>query len=82
MCLIGARRLITYRRLPEGELSDISLARKKIDDQGTSADDLNAFRRVVRIICELMTQYLANLLNQHMLPGHGTRVEKDRKTAE
>lgn len=81
-CLIGARRLITYRRLPEGELSDISLARKKMDDQGTSADDLNAFRRVVRIICELMAQYLANLLHQHMLPGHGTRVEKDQKTAE
>ncbi|KAJ5597743.1 hypothetical protein N7537_007827 [Penicillium hordei] len=59
-----ARRLITYRRLPEGELSDISLARKNIDDQGTSADALNAFRRV------------------HMLPGHGTRVGKDQKTAE
>ncbi|KAJ5254567.1 hypothetical protein N7505_011776 [Penicillium chrysogenum] len=41
-----ARRLITYRRLPEGELSDTTLARKKIDDQGTTADDLNAFRRV------------------------------------
>ncbi|KAI3222270.1 hypothetical protein DTO012A9_10046 [Penicillium roqueforti] len=41
-----ARRLITYRRLPEGELSDITLARKKIDDEGTTADDLNAFRRV------------------------------------
>ena len=54
--LIGARRLITYRRLPEGELSDTTLARKKIDDQGTTADDLNAFRRVVRIIRELMAQ--------------------------
>lgn len=82
LCLIGARRLITYRRLPEGELSDISLARKNIDDQGTTADDLNAFRRVVRIICDLVAQYMANLLDQHMLPGHGTRVEKDHKTAE
>ncbi|CAI7630807.1 unnamed protein product [Penicillium bialowiezense] len=41
-----ARRLITYRRLPEGELSDVSMARKKADDAGHSADDLNAFRRV------------------------------------
>ncbi|KAJ5476446.1 hypothetical protein N7475_002175 [Penicillium sp. IBT 31633x] len=40
-----SRRLITYRRLPEGELSDITMARKKIDDQGYTADDLNAFRR-------------------------------------
>lgn len=44
---VGARRLITYRRLPEGELSDVSMARKKADDEGYSADDLNAFRRVV-----------------------------------
>lgn len=61
--LTGARRLITYRRLPEGELSDVTLARKKIDDEGTTADDLNAFRRVVRIIWELMTYYPANLSN-------------------
>lgn len=43
----GARRLITYRRLPEGQVSDVSLGRQKGDDQGISADDLNAFRRKV-----------------------------------
>ncbi|CAL5874640.1 uncharacterized protein PFLUO_LOCUS8937 [Penicillium psychrofluorescens] len=43
-----SRRLITYRRLPEGEVSDVSLARSKADDLGMSADDLNAFRRKVK----------------------------------
>lgn len=47
LCVLGSRRLITYRRLPEGELSDVSMARKKMDDQGYTADDLNAFRRTV-----------------------------------
>ncbi|KAL4881549.1 SIR2-domain-containing protein [Aspergillus karnatakaensis] len=41
-----SRRLITYRRLPEGELSDISLGRSKGDATGVSADELNAFRRI------------------------------------
>lgn len=43
----GSRRLITYRRLPEGQVSDVSLARQKDDAQGTYADDLNSFRRKV-----------------------------------
>ncbi|KAL4959664.1 uncharacterized protein BDV14DRAFT_193615 [Aspergillus stella-maris] len=41
-----ARRLITYQRLPEGVLSDMSQARQKGDAAGVSADDLNAFRRI------------------------------------
>ncbi|KAJ5297639.1 hypothetical protein N7508_007888 [Penicillium antarcticum] len=40
-----SRRLITYRRLPEGEKSDVTLGRTKTDDQGHRADDLNLFRR-------------------------------------
>ncbi|KAJ6171063.1 S-adenosyl-L-methionine-dependent methyltransferase [Penicillium chermesinum] len=40
-----ARMLLTYRRLPEGEVSDTALARNKADDEGASADDLNEFRR-------------------------------------
>jgi tRNA (guanine10-N2)-methyltransferase len=44
---LGSRRLITYRRLPEGEVSDVSLARSKADGMGMSADDLNEFRRKV-----------------------------------
>ncbi|KAL4920223.1 hypothetical protein BDW62DRAFT_209088 [Aspergillus aurantiobrunneus] len=40
-----SRRLITYQRLPEGVLSDVSLGRRKGDSTGVSADDLNAFRR-------------------------------------
>ncbi|KAL5042205.1 hypothetical protein BDW71DRAFT_200773 [Aspergillus fruticulosus] len=41
-----SRRLITYRRLPEGVFSDVSSGRRKDDAAGVSADDLNAFRRV------------------------------------
>jgi hypothetical protein len=33
-----------YRRLPEGETSDVTLGRSKTDGEGVSADDLNAFR--------------------------------------
>ncbi|KAL3464741.1 hypothetical protein BJX64DRAFT_275651 [Aspergillus heterothallicus] len=39
-----SRRLITYRRLPEGVLSDVSLRRQK-EDAGATADELNPFRR-------------------------------------
>ncbi|KAJ6129702.1 tRNA (guanine(10)-N2)-methyltransferase [Penicillium capsulatum] len=40
-----ARRLMTYRRLPDGQISDITQGRSKADQQGSSADDLNEFRR-------------------------------------
>ncbi|KAJ5899135.1 tRNA (guanine(10)-N2)-methyltransferase [Penicillium taxi] len=41
-----SRRLMTYRRLPEGEVSDISSGRiKSDDDSGVNADELNEFRR-------------------------------------
>ncbi|KAJ0420138.1 hypothetical protein BJY00DRAFT_301754 [Aspergillus carlsbadensis] len=39
-----SRRLITYRKLPEGVVSDISLRRQK-EDSGVTADELNPFRR-------------------------------------
>lgn len=48
MIPIGARRLMTYRRLPDGEVSDISKGRSKADERGISADELNRFRRKVR----------------------------------
>ncbi|KAJ5665969.1 uncharacterized protein N7477_008417 [Penicillium maclennaniae] len=40
-----ARRLMTYRRLPEGEASDISKGRSNADQRGITADELNGFRR-------------------------------------
>lgn len=46
---IGARRLMTYRRLPDGEVCDITQGRSKADDRGISADELNEFRRKVCI---------------------------------
>jgi tRNA (guanine10-N2)-methyltransferase len=45
--LIGARRLMTYRRLPDGQVSDISKGRTKADQRGITADELNEFRRKV-----------------------------------
>jgi hypothetical protein len=51
------------------------MARKKIDDQGHSADELNAFRRTVRLVHSLMVMSLAKSLKQHMLRGHGTRAK-------
>ncbi|EAW10642.1 tRNA (guanine-N2-)-methyltransferase [Aspergillus clavatus NRRL 1] len=50
-----SRRLITYRRLPEGETSDVSLGRRKGDAEGVYADDLNAFRRKVHL--SLLTDF-------------------------
>jgi len=58
------------------------MARNKTDDQGHTANDLNAFRRVVRIIYEITTKRLADLLKKHMLRGHGTRAEKDQEASE
>ncbi|PWY80618.1 RNA methylase family protein [Aspergillus heteromorphus CBS 117.55] len=40
-----SRRLITYRRLPEGQVSDVSQGRQVLDSEGVYADQLNAFRR-------------------------------------
>jgi tRNA (guanine10-N2)-methyltransferase len=44
-----SRRLITYRRLPDAQVSQSALetyaARKKLTLSGTSADELNPFRR-------------------------------------
>ncbi|KAJ5089496.1 tRNA (guanine(10)-N2)-methyltransferase [Penicillium argentinense] len=40
-----SRRLMTYRRLPEGELSDTTQGRDKTDARGICADELNSFRR-------------------------------------
>lgn len=45
--VLGSRRLITYRRLPDSEVDVSALAQRKQEEQlnGHTADDLNAFRR-------------------------------------
>ncbi|KAK2755926.1 hypothetical protein FQN54_005722 [Arachnomyces sp. PD_36] len=40
-----SRRLLTYRRLPDGEVSVAAPRRVKDDPNGKNADDLNSFRR-------------------------------------
>jgi hypothetical protein len=50
----GARRLITYRRVPEAQVDHEALRNreKREEATGVTADDLNAFRRKV---CTSMT---------------------------
>lgn len=38
---------MTYRRLPEGEVSDTSQGRTKVDKTGITASEVNEFRRKV-----------------------------------
>ncbi|RAK74166.1 SIR2-domain-containing protein, partial [Aspergillus fijiensis CBS 313.89] len=45
-----SRRLITYRRLPEGQVSDVSKGRSRLDSEGVYADQLNSFRKKVRCL--------------------------------
>lgn len=46
----GSRRLITYRRLPEGVVAENKFIRTRQDNpNGVSADELNAFRRKVSL---------------------------------
>lgn len=47
--LVGARRLITYRRVPEVQVDQEALRNreKREEATGVTADDLNAFRRKV-----------------------------------
>lgn len=53
--LVGARRLITYRRVPEAQVDHEALQKreKREEATGVTADDLNAFRRKV---CLSMTK--------------------------
>lgn len=46
---LGSRRLLTYCRLPEGEVSE-SQPKKRDEPRIANADDLNAFRRKVRLL--------------------------------
>lgn len=47
--LTGSRRLITYRRLPDSQVSQAAIDaydnREKLTPSGTTADELNPFRR-------------------------------------
>lgn len=67
----GARVLLIYRRLPEGEVSDTALARNKADDEGATADDLNGFRRRVCVSIYIYIYiYLSLSLSLSSIP-HG-----------
>ena len=45
LIISGSRRLITYRRLPDAEVSDNALRERKYQANGVSADELNPFRK-------------------------------------
>ena len=67
---------MTYRRLPEGEVSDTTQGRSKADEPGNYADDLNEFRRQVHLsMCDHFTLYVADILTQYFTknqPSPGT----------
>ena len=42
----GSRRLITYRRLPDAEVTETTVHERKHQRTGLRADDLNPFRRL------------------------------------
>lgn len=46
LIVLGSRRLITYRRLPDAEVPESVLHERKYQANGVSADELNPFRRM------------------------------------
>lgn len=57
---LGARRLLTYQRIAEAEINqDAMRSRQRRDEaQGTTADELNKFRRKVSCFGITIEQYL------------------------
>lgn len=53
---------MTYRRLPEGEVSDTSQGRTKVDNTGKTASEVNEFRRKVFMHLWLLRKQEANTL--------------------
>ena len=45
--IVGSRRLLTYRRIPDSLFKDVAL-RQRPEMKGTTANDLNSFRKRVR----------------------------------
>lgn len=76
-CFVGSRRLMIYRRLPEGETSDVTLGRSKTDGEGVSADDLNAFR--VKVCTLLQNCHYYTHLTIHCSTTIETPLEQRRK---
>ena len=47
-CMVGSRRLLTYRRLPGEEVTNDQPSRTRRREEGATANDLNSFRKRVR----------------------------------
>ena len=43
--VIGSRRLITYRRIPESEVVIGEVRQQRVKETGVNANDLNPFRK-------------------------------------
>lgn len=77
---------MTYRRLPEGEVSDTSQGRTKVDKTGITASEVNEFRRKVYLNIWLLLKQEANtpgvVLQQ--IPNQGDRrlAEKRQSTSK
>ena len=46
----GSRRLLTYKRIPDSRVTDCPLARQKVEMKGSTANDLNSFRKRVKYV--------------------------------
>lgn len=60
----GSRRLLTYKRIPDSRLTDCLLARQKVEMKGSTANDLNSFRKRVKV-CHFKINTLANWYQQY-----------------
>lgn len=47
--LIGSRRLLTYRRLRDEDVKEAQPARQARREEGSTANDLNSFRKRVSL---------------------------------
>ena len=60
----GSRRLLTYKRIPDSRVTDCLLARQKVEMKGSTANDLNSFRKRVKV-CHFKINTLANWYQQY-----------------
>ena len=51
---VGSRRLLTYRRLKDEDVKEALPARQAKREEGSTANDLNSFRKRVRLGLQLL----------------------------
>lgn len=82
--LVGARRLITYRRVPEAQVDQEALRNreKREEATGVTADDLNAFRRKVCMVMTSLTCFVTANAWRSTSKASKTNSNKSRRTQQ